>query len=139
MSGSLPSMIEYDDDLANQEAPPCLPDGIYPGEIVSAAIRLSTNTGNNYLQLGIRFAPEVYPPDFADGDPDGTVVMYNRLIVSKKGRDRWLMKLHMEAIGGPTGKTIDPNELLGLTGMFEINSREYQGEKQNNIVRFVKP
>lgn len=138
MSDTTSSMIEYADDLANQTEPPLLPANTYPAEIVGAQVRVS-GAGNKYLQISFRIDPTQYPADYVDGDTEGTVVMYNRLVVSNKAQDRWRMKNAMEAMGGPTGKSIDVNELLGLSAHIAVRASEFEGEKRLEVAKIVKP
>lgn len=131
MSGSAPSIIEFSRDLNEQEEPAILPAGDYPAEIVEALLRISNTSGNTYLSLKLRIQPDAYPPDFTDGDPDGTEVTYNRLVVlPETSQVRWRLKKFMQSVGAKMGKTLDPAELIGLSCTLHVEENEYEGEKQ---------
>ncbi len=132
-----PSIMEYTVDLNEVEAPEPLPVGEYPAEIVSAEIKHSGNTGNDYFAISFRIAPESYPADFVEGDPDGTVLQYNRLLASTKKVHMYRMKKFMLAVGGSLGRSLDPNDLVGLHGTVEVEHRPYEDEKQAAIKRVI--
>jgi hypothetical protein len=132
MSGSqAPSIIEFTRDLDDQQEPELLPTGDYPSEIAEASFKISNTSGNTYLALRLRISPDQYPPDFVEGEPDGTDVMYNRLVVlPETAQSRWRLKKFLNAIGAKPGKSLDPSELIGLTCTLHVEQNEYEGEKQ---------
>ena len=102
MSGTI---LAFSEDITNAPPPVPLPVGPYPAEIIGAQKRMSS-TGNEYVQIGMRINPEAYPADFTDGDPDGTTLFYNRLLVDDTPANRHRWRVFMEKCGGPLGRNI---------------------------------
>lgn len=127
------SVIEFANDLNEQEAPEPLPIGEYPAEITGAAVKTSATSGNNYLAIQFKISPDHYPADFETGNPDGETLTYNRLTVGTTPREQWRMKKFLEAVGAKLGRTLDPNDLMGLTAMVGITHQDYEGEKRAQI------
>lgn len=131
------TLISYSEDLGNAEAPSPLPVGQYPAEIIGAEVKTSSNTGNDYLSVQFRIHADAYPADFTDGDPDGTVLTFNRVPVEDSPRARYRMRKFLEAVGAKTAKQVDTTELVGLTATVEIKHSEYEGEKRGEIAKVV--
>lgn len=121
------SIIEYSEDISNAEAPEPLPVGDYPAEI-RAAERKTSAKGNPYGSVTFFIAPENYPADFQQGDPDGMSLVYNRVPVDDTPAARYRMRKFCEAIGAGTGTKIDMNEWMGLTAIVSISHDTYEGE-----------
>lgn len=136
MSGSI---LAFSEDITNAPVPQPLPVGPYPAEIIGAQKRVSPTTGNEYVQVMMRINPESYPADFTDGDPDGTTLSYNRLQADDTGVNRHRWRVFMEKVGGPLGRQIDLNSLIGLTCTVEITHQEYDGEQRAQIARVLAP
>ena len=136
MSGSI---IRFSQDITNAEAPPPLPIGPYPAEIIGAQRRTSATTGNEYAQVVMRIPANAYPADYTDGDPDGIIMSYNRLVIedTPMAHHRW--RVFMERIGGPLGREIDLNALVGLTCTVEVTHQDYEGEQRAQIARILAP
>jgi hypothetical protein len=130
MSGSI---LSYSSDISEQEAPPPLPAGPYPAEVIGAMRKVSNTSGNEYLNIAFRINPDAYPADFINGDPDGTVLYYNRLLTDDTPRSKYRMRKFVEAIGGRPGREIDMNDWLGLTCTLEIGTSEFDGEVRAEI------
>jgi hypothetical protein len=136
MSGSI---MEFSSDIGDATAPPPLPIGPYPAEIIGAQRRTSSTSGNEYCQFSMRIAAEHYPADFTGGDPDGTVLSYNRLLMEDTPQARWRWKQFCERVGGPMGRQIDLNAFIGLTCVVDITHQEYEGEDRAQISRILAP
>lgn len=137
-SNSAPSIMEFSMDLNDQTEPEVLPTGDYPAEVVEAALRVSNTTGNTYLGLKFRIAPEAFPVDFTDGDVDGVDVNYNRLVVAPEtAQNRWRLKKGLNSLGAKVGKTLDPQELIGLSCTLHVEQGEYEGEKQLQVRKLL--
>ncbi len=136
MSGSI---MEFSQDLADVVAPPPLPKGVYKAEIIGAVARTSNTTGNMYASIPMRISADEYPADFTEGDPDGIVLTYNRLLMEDTPTARWRWRQFMERIGGPMGRTVDLNSLIGLTATVEVTHQEYEGEQQAQIAKILAP
>ena len=135
MSGTI---LAFSEDITNAPPPVPLPVGPYPAEIIGAQKRMSS-TGNEYVQIGMRINPEAYPADFTDGDPDGTTLFYNRLLVDDTPANRHRWRVFMEKCGGPLGRNIELGNLIGLTCTVEITHQEYEGEQRAQIARVLAP
>jgi hypothetical protein len=136
MSGSI---LTFSEDITNAEAPPPLPVGPYPAEIVGAQRRTSATSGKDYAQIVMRINAESYPADYTDGDPDGTTLSYNRLQMDDTPQSRWRWRQFMERVGGPMGRSVDLNALVGLTCTVDITHQEYEGEDRAQITRILAP
>jgi hypothetical protein len=136
MSGSL---LTFSEDITNAPPPVPLPVGPYPAEIIGAQRRTAGQTGNEYVQIIMRINPESYPADFTDGDPDGTVLYYNRLSAEDTPTNRHRWRVFMERCGGPLGRNVDLNQLVGLTCTVEISHQEREGIMYAQIARVLAP
>lgn len=136
MSGSI---LTFSEDITNAQPPPPLPVGPYPAEIIGAQRRTSATSGNEYAQIMMRINAEAYPADYIDGDPDGTMLMYNRMVIADNPSTRHRWRVFMERCGGPLGRTIDLNTLVGLTCTVEITHQEFEGEMRAQIARVLAP
>lgn len=134
MSGSI---LEFSQDLTNAEQPPPLPVGIYTATIVSVQKRVSNTSGKEYLNIGLRVPPEAYPADYPDGDPEGTMLFYNRVQTADTGNNRFALKRLCLAIGAPLGSRIDLLSWIDLTCNVEITHQEYEGEMRAQISKVM--
>jgi hypothetical protein len=139
MSGSQTTILRFSQDITNAEAPPPLPARAYRAEIIGAFIRAAQTSGIPYLNLQWRVPVEAYPADYPDGDPDGTILYYNRLQATDTPVNRHRWRVLMEKIGGPLGMEIDCNSLIGLWGNIEVVHQEYEGEQRASIARILAP
>lgn len=125
------SIVEFSEDVATQEAPVPLPVGDYPAEIRGAEVKTSASSGKEYGSVQFFIAPESYPADFTEGDPDGMVLTFNRVSVQDTPAGRHRLRKFIEAIGAKPVKTkLDMNEWVGLTATVTIVHDEYEGEKR---------
>lgn len=131
------SIMQFSEDLNSQEQPPLLPTGSYPAEIIGAEFKTSATSGNRYLSVQFRIDEANYPADYVDGDPDGTVLSYNRLIMEDKPMPRYRLKKFLMSIGAGLSRQFDPTDILGLSGTVEIAHEEYEGETRANIKRVI--
>jgi hypothetical protein len=136
MSGSI---LSFSEDITNATPPAPLPPGPYPAEIIGAQKRTSATTGKEYAQIVFRINAESYPADYTEGDPDGTTLSYNRLQVDDSGSNRHRWRVFLEKCGGPMGRSVDFNSLIGLTATIEVGHQEYEGENRAQIVRILAP
>jgi hypothetical protein len=136
MSGTI---LTFSEDITNAEPPPPLTVGPYPAEIIGAQRRTSNTSGKDYAQIMMRVNADNYPADYTDGDPDGTTLSYNRLQMEDTPVSRHRWRVFMERCGGPLGRSIDLNALIGLTCTVEITHQEYEGEQRAQIARVLAP
>jgi hypothetical protein len=133
------SMITFSQDITDAPPPVPLPARAYRAEIIGASIRPAASSGVNYLNVQFRIDADQYPADYTDGDPDGTILYYNRLATADTPTNRHRMRKFMEAVGGPLGRTIDCNALIGLWANVEVVHQEYEGEQRAQIAKILAP
>lgn len=138
MSGQQ-SIIHYQSDIADQQPPPPLPARSYQAEIIGASVRAAASSGVLYYNFQMRIPAEQYPADYTEGDPEGTVLYYNRLSAEDKPQARYAIRVFCEKVGAPLGRTIDCNAFIGLTANVEVNHNEYEGQMRANIARILSP
>lgn len=126
------SIIDYNEDLGNAEAPVPLPIGDYTADIRSAEVRTSPK-GNQYIAVAFYISPDSYPADFTEGNADGETLTFMRLSPENTIRARYQMKKFCEAIGAKLGKTIDLNDWIGLTAVVEVAHSTYEGDARAEI------
>lgn len=130
------SVIEFSEDIATAEAVPPLPVGEYPAEI-RAATKKTSGAGNDYGAVQFFIAPESYPADYTDGDPDGTLLTYNRVSLEDSPRGRHRLRKFIEAIGAKAGTKIDLNDWVGLTATVAVGHSEWEGETRAEVQKVV--
>lgn len=137
VDNELGSVIEYQDDLAEAEAPSALPPGDYPGQISNVTIAHSNNSGRLQAKVDFLIKPEDYPADYEDADayPDGkTVSTY--IPAEQDKASRWRMRQFCEAIGAKLSAKLDVTDWIGKTATLKITNEEYQGinrERLNSV------
>lgn len=130
----LPSVVELDDDISNAEAPAPLPVGEYPATIRAAEMQTS-KSGNLMARVNFTIAPDEYPADFTDGNPEGETLLHFQMMNVEDARTRYRLKNFLTAIGAPKGKRIDVNDWLGLEAKVTIGHEEYEGEMRGRITK----
>lgn len=131
------SIVEFSEDISNAEAIPPLPEGDYPAEIRSAVRKTSNTSGKDYAQVQFFIAPESYPADYTDGDPDGTLLTFNRVSLEDAPASRHRLRKFVEAIGAKGGSKIDLNDWQGLTATVAIAHGEWEGEKRAEVRKVI--
>jgi len=129
--------MRFSQDIASAEPPPPLPARAYRAEVVGASIRPAATSGVMYLNLQMRIPAEEYPADYVDGDPDGTMIYYNRIQASDSPQNRYRWRKAMERLGGPLSMEIDVNSLIGLWANVEVVHQEYEGEQRAQISKLL--
>jgi hypothetical protein len=134
------SILSFSEDIASAEPPVPLPVGQYPAEIRGAERKTSGTSGNEYVRVQFFIAPEQYPADFTDGNPDGMVLDYNRVPTQDNPSARHRMRKFCEAIGyAPKGGNVDLNEWVGKTATVDIVHDTFEGETRAQIKRVIQP
>lgn len=135
---SLPSIITYSEDVSTAPPPPPLPPRVYPAQCIGASIKMS-KAGNQYLSVTLRVSPDVYPVDFTEGNPDGTVLSYNRTVIADNYEGRYRMRLLREAFGLSGGRDIDVNTFVGATCRVEVTNEPYEGVMRHQANAILHP
>lgn len=138
MSGST-SIMRFSQDIASAEAPPPIPARAYRAEVIGASIRAAASSGVNYLNIQFRIPADQYPADYTDGDPDGTILYYNRIQAVDSPQNRYRWRQAMTRLGGPLSMEIDVNSLIGLNANIEVTHQEYEGEMRAQISKLLDP
>ena len=128
-----PSIIEFSEDVASAVAPEPLPAGDYVASIKHAEVRVSNNSGNKYLSLQCYIEPSQYPADYTDGNPDGTVLSYNRVVLEDTPANRWRLKKLMEALGLQPSRQLDVTAFIGLGCIVTVKNSMYEGEDRAEV------
>lgn len=128
------SIIEYDVDLSEAEAPVPLPVGDYIAEVRAAEIKTSAK-GNKYVNVTFFIPPEQYPADYTEGNPDGMSFQYGRLSPDNTTQARFGMKKFCEAIGAELGRSLNLNDWLGKSGVVAIVHEEFEGQMRAKIAK----
>lgn len=131
------SIIEYDEDLADAEAPVPLPKGDYTAEIRGAVKKFAKSGDKEYANITFFIDPSQYPADYVEGDPDGTILSYGmgRLSTAGDRKSRWNMKKFSESIGAELGRSLDLNTFLGKAAIVTVINEDYEGQTQAKISR----
>lgn len=124
-----PSILQFSEDISNAEPPVPLPVGEYPAEIRGAEVKTSQK-GNRYVSVKFFVNPDSYPVDYQEGNPDGEILTYNRLVYDDSPRGRHRMRKFTESIGAKGGNEIDVNDWAGLTATLAVTEEEFEGEKR---------
>ncbi len=132
----LGSIIEYSEDLAEQEAPEPLPPGEYDGTILRCEAKISNTSGKKYAAVTFNIPVEQFPPDYpSENNPDGATVIYRMVPLGDNPRARFQTKRFVEAIGATPGKRIDLNDWVGLSARVGIQNEDYEGVPREVITR----
>lgn len=134
MSDELGSILEYQETLANAEAPAALPANDYPAEISAAEVVKSASSGKLNVKVTFVIKPEDFPADFEDADSyaDGlTLSHYVPAEPDKKARFR--MRKFLETIGVKLTAKIDVNDMVGKRAILSTRVEAYEGIDQTRI------
>lgn len=135
MSEEMETMLEFSEDIGEATLPPPLPSAQYLGEIRSAEVKVSANSGNRYADIVFCIDPTEFPADFegAEDFPEGMILHYRRLLVEDDRTSRARLRKFIEAIGASTGAQIDMNSWVGLQARLALSITEFNGEQRNDI------
>lgn len=133
---SMDTMYEFSEDIGEATPPPPLPVNQYDGEIRSVEGKVSTNTGKRYAAVHVNISPDSFPADYeaAEEFPEGMTLIYRRVPLEDDRASRARLRQFLEAIGAPTGKSIDLNDWIGLSARWQLNQSEWEGQMRNEIV-----
>ena len=128
-------IVNYSEDISTAEKPEPLPVGEYQFEIREVTRAVSAK-GMSYCVPMMFIAPEQYPPDYVDGNPDGNLLR-GFVSLSDDKAARFRMRKYCETIGAPVSNQLDLNEWVGLSGTVEVIHQEYEGEMQSNAKKIT--
>lgn len=121
----LSSVIEFDEDLNNVEAPKPLPAGQYAATILSAEPMMSRNGEHKMAKVTWAIPAEEYPADYVDGNPAGTQLT-QYLMLDNTARAKFALKRFVQAIGAPLSNTVDLTTWLGLAARVEVTNEPFE-------------
>lgn len=130
------SIIEFSQDIADAKAPAPLPARDYVGEVRSAEVTTSRK-GSRMIVAQFFIDPSQYPPDFVEGNPDGTNLSHY-VTCDDTPQGRWNMKRFGDSLGAPLGRSIDANALTGLRARITVEHEEYEGVMRAKIGKVTK-
>lgn len=128
------SILEFQEDIADAEAPKALPANEYPAEIIAAEIGTSQSSGKRNVKVTWLIKPEDFPADYEDADQfaDGKqIIQYVGAEPDKSSRYR--LRRFIESVGAKTGKKLDVNDWIGCTAMIEVVPDEWEGVQRDRI------
>lgn len=129
------SVIDLEENLADAEKPPELPNGKYLAEVQGVEVK-NSQQGNRYYAIKFMIPAEELPADVKDDYEDGAVMYWNRQLVPDKQDRRTLYNLRkfVESLGLDANTTrIDPNEWMGCRARLVVKQSAYQGEMRAQI------
>jgi len=138
-SATLPSILDYSEDVSTAEAPPPLPARIYPAQVVSASRKISKSSGNEYVALAVRISPDAYPVDYTTGNPEGTTLNYNRVVYADTYEGRYRMRLLCEALGIAPSRQVDLNQFVGASCRVEVTHDKFEGVDRHQANAILHP
>lgn len=132
----LSSVIEFDEDLNNVEAPKPLPQGTYDAVIQSAEPVTSKTSDRNMAKIGFMISADQYPADYTDGNPQGTLLtMY--LMLDNSQRSKFAIKRFCQAIGAPLSNRVDINSWIGLPAKVEVTNELWEGNLTARLKKVI--
>lgn len=131
------SIVDFSADLADAKPPAPLPARDYVGEVRNSEVGTSKKSGKRQFITQFYISADQYPPDFVDGNPDGTVLTtYTGAEDSPQGR--WTTSQFLLSLGAPLGRKVDPNALSGLRARVTVEHETYEGIARAKITRVTK-
>ncbi len=132
----LGSIVEYAEDLEDQEQPEPLPVREYEAEIRQAIQKTGNQSGKKYAAVTFHIPVEQYPPDYpVEQNPDGVSIIYRMVSTEDSPKARWSAKRFVKAIGAKPGKRLDLNDWVGLTAVVGIQHDDYEGVTREVITK----
>ena len=131
----LSSVIEFDEDLNNVEAPKPLPAGMYDS-VIQSAEPMTSKSGNLMAKVTHMISADQYPADYVDGNPNGTTLV-QYLMLSKDQRAKFALKQFCQAIGAPLSNSVDLSTWVGLPAKVEVINEMYEGNLEARLKKVV--
>ena len=119
----LSSVIEFEEDLANVEAPKPLPAGLYDATIQT---QMSKDGTKLMAKVVYSISADQYPVDYTDGNPNGTTLT-QYIMLGKDARSKYALKKFIMGIGAPLSNTVDLTTWIGLPCKLEVVNELYEG------------
>ena len=138
----LGSVVTFSNDIADEEAPLPIPEGMYAAEIRDVKLVTRKTSGKRGLDIFFHVKPENYPADFPVTEaPDGVTLVYRRLNVEDTKQNRYALKRFVTNVGAPPlGRTLDEETLSawkGLNTKIVVKHDEWEGNPRPVIERII--
>lgn len=134
----LKSMLEFDVNLAEVEAPKPLPAGTYDAVVQTAEIVMSKNSEDPKPMIKCTFniSADQYPADYTDGNPNGTILTHY-VMADKSCRSMFALKRFLLALGAPLSNSVDTTTLIGLPAKLNVTNQLWEGVEVARIASVV--
>lgn len=133
MADELPSVFTYSDDISTAKQPAPLPPRKYRGTIRAATAAYSKK-GKKMAVIEFFVSPDQYPPDYVDGNPDGTTLAYRFVSLEDSPQGRWSIRQFCETVGAPMpSRSVDLTQWLGLEAELTVSNGTFEGVNRANI------
>lgn len=132
----LSSVIEFEEDLANVEAPKPLPAGLYDATIQTAEPQMSKDGTKLMAKVVYSISADQYPVDYTDGNPNGTTLT-QYIMLGKDARSKYALKKFIMGIGAPLSNTVDLTTWIGLACKLEVVNELYEGMETARVKSVV--
>ena len=131
----LSSVIEFDEDLNNVEAPKPLPMGLYDA-VVQSVEPMMSKSERLMAKVTFSVSADQYPADYTDGNPNGTTLT-QYIFLDNSQRSKFALKRFCQAIGAPLSNSVDITTWVGLPARIEVINEPWEGNLQARIKRVV--
>lgn len=133
----LPSVQEYSESIADQEAPQPLPEREYPVECDGARYRLTKDKTKKMIEVKVSVDKANFPHDYKSSREKVNLTTF--IMADDVDWCRYAIGQLFQAFGLPKpGRKIDPNDLLGKNAMAVVVHEEFNGRKIERIKEFKK-
>lgn len=132
MSGSLPTVYEFQSNIGEAEAPSPLPVGEYRATVLSVEAKLSKASQQPMADVSYKISADQYPADFTDGDPDGTTLHYYQSLADNP-RSRYRLRKFCEMHGVVPSNRVNLIDFMGTEVIVRVEHEDYQGMPQARV------
>lgn len=128
----LGSVYEFSEDLSKQEQPMPLPVGDYRATVQGVEQAISKNSGKRMMVLTYTVAPDQYPADYTEGNPDGEQFKVY-VSLTDDARTRFRIRKLCEMHGVTPARTLNLPDFIGQEVIVNVTHEEYQGEQRARV------
>lgn len=127
------SIVEYSEDVSEQEPPKPLPPGQYEG-VIKAVENKRSQKGNLYADVVFHIGPDQFPADYeVENNPEGLSIHLRTTSLEDTPKARYGMRKFLEAIGAKGGKSVDTSEWVGLSARVNVAHGTWEGVTREEI------
>lgn len=131
----LPSVVEFETDIADAEAIPPLPAGTYPADVVESKVVKSKNSDNKFIETTFRIYADSYPVDYKNDKPYIDVKYRKPMLGQQDSAFQLKTLLTSLGLSAPKSKTFDPASLVSTPGLLTITHRDFNGRAYEEITK----